>query len=1435
MRIRPNTLLATTILPTVLLLASFTSLVVPSPVHGQSIGNFRSIPPTLEEIVDPNVMINLSVETPMQGAAYNDHFDAADPSYCASGRPAKESGDAIGTCYESTKEFIGYFDSEKCYQYSSSNQRFEPVGGTNGAYECVGANDPYWSGNFLNWATMTAIDEFRWALTGGNRYTDTASETVLGRTNMGLSNGHNWFPVKKLSTSINVDPSTVTPYTDSTLYFTSYDYRLKVGTSTASSNRANNLYVRVLVCDDNAGLEDFCIQYPDGNYKPEGLMHTYSDRMRFAVMSYLNNPSTGPSHGRHGGVLRSNIKYVGPEQPKTGGGVETNPNAEWDINNGVFFVNPNPTDAANSGVANSGVINYINKFGANGYKSYDPIGELFYECINYFKNRGPTTDFTVGLTQEEKDDFPVVMNWEDPILFECQNNFIVGINDANPWEDKRLPGTPVTSQTYQGYNLRGSSNDWGNPSNSDPDYSVLDWTNLVGELQGINGTNRDVGCVPGDCDMNCNSKFVNQLGYAIGTCPYSPKQNSYFIAGLSHYANTQDIRSDIDGKQTIKTFMVDTQEYNATPLVGEMNMLWLTGKYGGFEEKNFVDTNSDGNDNEPDQAEEWDTDGDGNPDNYVLASRPEKLVDGLVNAFETIDKRLSAGSAAAVVANTASGIGQIVQALYQPIYSDTNPTTKVFQSVEWVGLMHSVFIDERSFLREDTNENDALDDYGTDYVVNIYYDVALARTRVERYNYDEPTDTLTLNDVVEMDELKTIWNSRDELAALDNDSVKTQRNYTSKIDATNTRYIIAGVDTSHDPGDNKTWGNISPSEVISFEESSINAGNYRFFRFGNENKVKKLVNFIRGHEDPSTGYRTRTIDYDTDGINEVWRQGDVVHSSPIVVVAPREGYDTVYGDNTYAEFREQYADRRQVVYFGGNDGMVHAINAGFWDSANSEFKLKLGSETEHPLGSELWAYIPGNLLPHLKFLSEPNYPHVYYVDGPARSFDANIFTPDATHPNGWGTILVIGMRMGGKRITIDADGDPGTGNGGKEIRTQSAYVILDITDPEQPPQLIAEITHPSLHFTTSQPTLVKKRVPAAGNDFVNPTTNEWYLAFGSGPNNSKLNTAEANPGQNGRVFLYDLVNRTFAAGFTNGKNVVDQKHRFIGNPRAVDWDTDYVDDAVYFGTIEGTVSAQTGDLQRLRLSDDTIHQLIDPGEPFVSRPSVVVDQHGSNWVHAGTGRLFVLSDNENVEQQRFFGIIEPKDSNGDLTWATLNLSDLQNVTNVQVFADGTVTDPDSVLPPLLPDPPGDTFDNLETHIRENTDGWYFDFDANGTDPSTRNVTEAVQVSSVLVFTDYTPFPDSCEPEGNSNLWALNYSTGTAAPFGALGTDPVTDVAFVKTDLGKGLSSSPIIHRGSKTGGSVTGITQQSTASVTGTTINLPPVPTGRQSWREIEF
>lgn len=629
--------------------------------------------------VDPNVLINLSIESPMVGAAYNDQNDTANGGSCT-GRAAHQDGFAIGTCYLKTKKYIGYFDSSKCYVYSSN--QFEPSGPTLANYECSGQ----WSGNFLNWATMTAIDEFRWALTGGHRSTDTATTTVLERANQTLTKGHNWFPLKKIGSSVgpgSVAPSTVTPYSTSELYIYNHGTQFDVGSTTATSDNVN-LNVRVKVCDATVGVEANCQSY-GANKKPVGLIQKNAEKMRFAVTSYLNDNN----QSRDGGVLRSKMKYTGP-QTYASGVAAANAATEWDSATGVFNGNPDSADATASGVSKSGVINYINQFGSNGYKSYDPAGELFYEAIRYFKNLGRTPEYSqtggaeLAPNAVEMDGFPVVTAWDDPILYRCQKNFIVGINDANPWLDKKLPGTFFSSSTLVGdggttYNLIGG--DYGEPSNPDTAINVTTLTNRVGDLEGLTGTSKCVGGGVNTYNASATNKSISGLGEVMGTCPYPPKQNSYYIAGLAYYANTRDLRSDLSGIQSIGTFMIDTQEYSVTPLTGNMNMLWLAGKYGGFIDKN--------NNQIPDSAAEWDTNGDGVPDNYVLASQPEKLVTGLENAFADIAARTGASSSIAANSTSLTSTSFIYQARfltgewYGELLAFPISTAGVIGSVAW--------------------------------------------------------------------------------------------------------------------------------------------------------------------------------------------------------------------------------------------------------------------------------------------------------------------------------------------------------------------------------------------------------------------------------------------------------------------------------------------------------------------------------------------------------------------------------------------------------------------------------------------------------------------------------------------------------------------------------------------------------------------------------
>ena len=629
--------------------------------------SLSDVPLFITSRADPSVLLNMSVETPMGGAAYADQ--PGNPTGCGitpytNPRPTYGDGE-VGICYIPTTTYLGYFDPNKCYVYTSS--RFEPSSATGALHQCSGE----WSGNFLNWASMTAIDEFIWTMTGGNRIVDTTSETVIRRARK--ENNDSWFPHKLLNPTYNVAPSTVTPFpdSDSDIFIYNTDWGINVGTTRDGTEKGSfNIDVKVCVAVTDAGRESNCVAYTSGAgtyYKPEGLLQENADKMRFALTSYTFDGL--PS--RDGGVLRSKMKYLGPTRPtSTGTGTETNLYAEFGVN-GLFINNP---DGASGGL-NSGVINYVNKFSDPGYKSYDPIGELYYESLRYFKNLGgPTPEYSSGLTDAEKGGFDVITSWDDPYQYACQKCFIIGINDANPWLDKKLPGTFFTSPTLTGAPLPSpyavttlTASDYGQPSNADSSINVRALTNQVGSMEGLNGTTwtaggttgpeDSVGGGVGTFDNSCStSKTVGNLGEVMGTCPFPNKENSYYIAGLSYYANTQDLRSDLAGKQTVSSFFIDTQEYSTNPLDGNKNMLWLAGKYGGF-------IDSDNND-QPNLQAEWDGDNDGVPDNYVRTTEPDKLVNGLDAAFQDIFGRTSSASSVAVNTTSLQANSKVFQAKF---------------------------------------------------------------------------------------------------------------------------------------------------------------------------------------------------------------------------------------------------------------------------------------------------------------------------------------------------------------------------------------------------------------------------------------------------------------------------------------------------------------------------------------------------------------------------------------------------------------------------------------------------------------------------------------------------------------------------------------------------------------------------------------------------
>ncbi|KQW51702.1 MULTISPECIES: PilC/PilY family type IV pilus protein [unclassified Roseateles] len=374
-------------------------------------------------------------------------------------------------------------------------------------------------------------------------------------------------------------------------------------------------FVRVKVCDTAASPEANCTTYGATSSKPTGLMQKYADKIRYSAFGYLNDSNLN----RDGGVLRAKQKFIGPTSPVPGGIPVANPKAEWDASTGVMATNPDPADATVTGVSNSGVMNYLNKFGQitpGAYKMYDPVSELYYATQRYYRNLGNVPAWTNGATATQTDGFPVITTWDDPVQYSCQRNFVLGIGDVNTHADRNLPGATGASEPSKPAEV-----------SSDTGVNAYDWTNRVGVLQG--------------------------LGSSLGsTQPYGGccTNNGALMAGLAYWSNINDIRSDKTGVQTIQTYWLDVLEYQAFK---SNNQFYLAAKYGGFKPPStYSDATASATDfanngaNKSWWATTTDTTPDGapRPDNYYTAARADQMVEGLTKTFSSIASQLSAYS-----------------------------------------------------------------------------------------------------------------------------------------------------------------------------------------------------------------------------------------------------------------------------------------------------------------------------------------------------------------------------------------------------------------------------------------------------------------------------------------------------------------------------------------------------------------------------------------------------------------------------------------------------------------------------------------------------------------------------------------------------------------------------------------------------------------------
>ena len=477
--------------------------------------------------------------------------------------------------------YFGLFDPLVCYKHNDKDNNsglFSPADTTTDG-KCAGKSGR-WSGNFLNYVTTSRIDALRGVLYGGYRDVDTASQTVLRRAYI-PNDAHSW---SKEYTSEAIDKYKISDYTpldkpeSGKRHFLGNLTRNK-DTNCSTLNTCSDLppilavvknsgkrvwewasterpvlngdaggdrkdrTVRVEVC--TATYHNGCKQYPNGSYKPIGILHEYgeTDTMYFGLLS--------GSYDKHmsGGRLRKVMSSF------------TN---EVDKDTGIFK-------------AGTGIVDTFNKLRIRGYNQSttsqeylenspyaksakaptegefvdwgNPVGEMMYEATRYLAGKKSATTAFMGTETIDGQVGLSSVAWDDPYDTTsstakapwCAKANLLTVTDINTsFDSDSVPGSYFGSFTG--------------------DLSGLDAKTIGGTITslepGVAGMHF-IGQSETNADSAPTAKNVISLGTIRGLAPEEPnRQGSYYAASVAHYAKTTKARSAPSQDQIADTYVV---------------------------------------------------------------------------------------------------------------------------------------------------------------------------------------------------------------------------------------------------------------------------------------------------------------------------------------------------------------------------------------------------------------------------------------------------------------------------------------------------------------------------------------------------------------------------------------------------------------------------------------------------------------------------------------------------------------------------------------------------------------------------------------------------------------------------------------------------------------------------------------------------------------
>lgn len=1288
--------------------------------------------------------------------------------------------------------YYGLFDSSICYTYSggeTNNGLFSPFSSTSAAnyYKCDGK---HWSGNWLNYITTSRIDALRKVLYGGYRESDTTTETILRRTYI-PQDGHVW---AKEYTSESVDKYKISDYTQISAPTNGRRHFFGNATMGSSTNCATldncsnlppllsvvqnsskrvwdwassekptlnnsthsgtrtNYTVRVKVCttDFNGG----CKKYPNGTYKPIGLLHDYGEDnlMKFGLLtgSYNKNMS--------GGVLRKTVSSFSSEiNSQTGQINDSAPIISTLDNLRIRDYNNGRTD---SNYRNGSYRTGIMQQGA--YVDWgNPIGEMMYESLRYFAGKGSYTpdfytsgshDAAVGLSPANWDN-PYSTTSSDQKYWCAKPNMLVMSNTNVSYDSDQVPGTAFGSFS-------------GDLSGLNVQTEAQKITDLEPDIKGL----KFIGAVGTNEDYAPTAKTVTTLGNIRGLSPEEPtKQGSYYAASIARFGSTTDL-NPVTGDQNTNTYVVALAsplpklEFNVGGNVISLVPFAKTidgsstdrtkGKYQPtdpivdlyIEEYSTTRTkfrvnfeaDEQGNDFDSDVIVEYD----------ITVNSDNTLTVKVTPTAESTGSNQNLGY---VISGTdRDGTYLVVQDKKESLsyflnvpptrnagYCDSSKiTNSECTQLPWINGTGTINGASASTSTQTFKPSDTIDTATTLKNPLWYaakYGIAgrdTSKITGDPDNYFLVTNASTLKEQLSQVLSNILQSNNSVTAPAVTPTTNSSTNYnfsvystTYDIDTWSGDLIKQNIDASSSSSSNTiTASSKLPSSAnrnVKFGAIENEKATLKFFQWSQLSDQQKTELNLNPVPDSNSNYSSdnlgeQRVSFIRGATNNSFRTretliGDIINSSPILV--DKAQYLTylankIESSSDYGAFATEISDRTPMVYVGANDGMLHGFNANTLE--------------------EKFAFIPSSLIPKLNKLTDPDYApdkHQYYVDG----------TPvvrDVVIDGKWHTVLVGTLGAGGQSI-----------------------FALDITDPDDIKLLwelnkgndVTEEDETSdLGYSFPAPTLAKL------------STGQWAVITGNGYASETGKAA---------LLIIDISTGALLKKIT----VDDGIDNGLSTIKVADDNNDGIADYVYAGDLKGN-------LWRIDLKGDTLNKFeVAFGgsplftakdsngkvQPITSPPSLIRHPSREGYlVIVGTGAYFRNNDiSDTTSVQTLYGIWDKQTSSS--TTPNLSRTNLQEQTINEQHQDATFSD-------------GSTEEVTRTIrlISENTIdwdtkyGWYLDLKLkNETHGDGERIVDSMSiVGQALFFNTRTPSDDPCSAGLTGWIYGVNPYTGGRTRF-----------------------------------------------------------------------